>query len=343
MIRLSRQLFARLDEGDVGAVRASLQSAIDLEHATIPPYLYAMYSLVPGTNDPIAETIESVIVEEMLHLALASNVLNALGGEPVLAPPAYPGPLPGAIESGLVVGLAPFSIDLVGDVFMVIEEPEHPLDFPVGAVGAPMETLTIGAFYRRIKATIAALGDGVFVTPARHQIGPDRLADAVVVTDVATAGRAIDTIIDQGEGTSTEPLQVVGQGYAHYYRFGEIFNGRRLVPNPDAGPDTPPDTRYIYGGDPMPFDPAGVYPVPSNPTASGYPAASGARIACDTFNYTYTSLLKVLQAALSGAPEKLDAALGLMFSLEQQAKDMMTGYSTAGAPTGPSFEHRPVN
>lgn len=347
MIRLAAPLFARLDEGDLTSVHASLQSAIDLEHSTLPPYLYAMYSLEPGTNDGIAETIQSVVVDEMLHLALAANVLNALGGNPVLASPeavpSYPGPLPGSIESSLVVGLAPFSIDLVGDVFMVIEEPEEPLEFPVLAAAAPMPVLTIGAFYRRIKDKIAALGDDAFVTPVRRQIGPGRMEGAVVVTDVASAHLAIDVIIDQGEGTTTEPLQVFGEGYAHYYRFGEIFNGRRLVRNPDAGPETPPDTRYIYGGDPVPFDPAGVFPVPANPTASAYPAGSSARVACNTFNYTYTSLLKVLQAAVSGEPERLDTGLGLMFSLEQQGKDMMSGYSTGGANVGPSFEYRPLN
>jgi Ferritin-like len=30
-------------------LRRLLQGAVTLEHATIPPYLYALYSIIPGT------------------------------------------------------------------------------------------------------------------------------------------------------------------------------------------------------------------------------------------------------------------------------------------------------
>jgi hypothetical protein len=52
-----------------------------LEHATIPPYLTALYSLKPGTNLEAFHIIRQVAVEEMLHLTLVANVLNAVGGE----------------------------------------------------------------------------------------------------------------------------------------------------------------------------------------------------------------------------------------------------------------------
>ena len=51
MIELRTQLFADLESPD--GVRTGLQNAIRLEHATIPPYLYALYSLLPGVNDEI--------------------------------------------------------------------------------------------------------------------------------------------------------------------------------------------------------------------------------------------------------------------------------------------------
>ncbi|MFN2606953.1 MAG: ferritin-like protein [Acidimicrobiales bacterium] len=346
MIHLRPELAARLGAGDPSAVIASLQSAIELEHSTIPPYLYALYSLAPGANREVADILESVVVEEMLHLTLAANVLNALGGNPVLdspdVVPTYPGPLPGSVEGGLTVGLYPCSISLVQDTFMAIEQPEDPLDFPVQAVAGP-QPLTIGQFYRAIGDAIVALGDGAFAPGPRNQVGPDRMDESVVVTDVATACRAIGTITDQGEGTRTSPLEAVGGGYAHYYRFAEIVHGRLLVPNPDAGPDTPPDDRYAYGGDTVTFDPTGVLLVPPNPSTAGYPAGSLAREACVGFNYTYTNLLKTLHATVNGAPATLDAAIGLMMSLEQQAKDMATGAITGGEPVGPSFEWQPVN
>ena len=71
---------------------------MQLEHATIPPYLTALYSIHPGTNADAAHVIRVVAVEEMLHLTLAANVLNAVGGTPDLtAPdfvPTYPAHLP---------------------------------------------------------------------------------------------------------------------------------------------------------------------------------------------------------------------------------------------------------
>ena len=56
----------RLDRKAVEAVHAAasredlypwLQNAIELEHSTIPPYLTAMFSLKPGTNDEIARPV----------------------------------------------------------------------------------------------------------------------------------------------------------------------------------------------------------------------------------------------------------------------------------------------
>ena len=84
MILLDKSLIDNLDPQNpsLAAVQAALQQAVELEHATIPLYLYALYSLVPGKNDAIAAIIQSVVVEEMLHMTLACNVLNAIGGAP---------------------------------------------------------------------------------------------------------------------------------------------------------------------------------------------------------------------------------------------------------------------
>lgn len=346
MIRLRPEIADRIKTGDISSVRASLQLAIELEHATIPPYLYALYSLTPGTNLPVAGIIESVVTEEMLHLTLAANMLNAIGGNPVLDSPAfiprYPGPLPGSVENELVVGLAPCSLDLVKNTFMAIEQPEHPLDFQAAALpaGAP---LTIGQFYRAIRAALVRLGEKAFSGDPRNQITPEQLPRAVIVTDVATACRAVDIITDQGEGTSKSPLEIVGSDYAHYYRFAEIARGHRLVRNPDAPPGSPPDQQYSYTGEPITLDPANVLAVPANPTTTGYPAGSSVLRACVNFNYTYTNLLKCLHATLNGEPGEFSATIGLMMSLKQQALDMMTGTSTGSVPAGPSFEWQPVS
>ena len=93
----------------------------------------------------------------------------------------------------------------------------------------------------------------------------------------------------------------------------------------------------------MPVDLTGVYPVPTNPKRSLYPDGTAARIAFDTFNYTYTSLLKTLHAVFNGQAVKLRAAIGLMMSLKAQAKDMMSGTPNPQHFVGPSFEYQPTN
>src|ERR1700742_2534422 len=74
-----------------------LQTAIGVEFGTLPPYLYALYSIRPGTNAAAYERIKSIVLQEMVHFGLACNILNALGGRPALNPQTYPGPLPGDI------------------------------------------------------------------------------------------------------------------------------------------------------------------------------------------------------------------------------------------------------
>ena len=66
--------------------------------------------------------------------SLKSLLLNAVGGKPNIASPAfaprYPGHLPGGVRPNLTVSLRRCSIAQVRDVFMQIEEPRAPLDIP---------------------------------------------------------------------------------------------------------------------------------------------------------------------------------------------------------------------
>lgn len=347
MIRLQRSLIEGLKgpSPDPQSVRDSLQSAIELEHATIPIYLYALYSLMPSKNGEIIDIIQSVVIEEMLHMTLASNVLNAIGGSPQIDHPGfiptYPGPLPGGVQSDLQVNLAPFSMAQL-DTFLKIESPEFPIPFKASLVAD--ETITIGEFYTAISESIAALGDGVFVDAPRNQVGPDLFSESIVVTDAATAQQAIQLIIDQGEGTSTSPGEGVGGGYAHYYRFMQIKKGHLLVRVQGGGPD--PADQYAYTGDPVTFDPTGVYAVATNPAANGgYPAGSPQAFLNDNFNYSYTNLLGVLHGLFNGEAtvDQFHRAVSLMMSLKGQAKGMMSAIINPPTQTGPSFEYQPVN
>ena len=107
-------------------LREHLRLAIKVELSTIPPYLFATWSIEDQVCEA-AQLLRSIVVEEMLHAALASNLLLAIGGEPNLADPdlapEYPSPL-AHHKPELMLDLAPCSIDLIRNVFMVIEQPE---------------------------------------------------------------------------------------------------------------------------------------------------------------------------------------------------------------------------
>ena len=112
--------------GDLGDLRRHLQWAIEVEHSTIPPYEYAMWSVVDHAS-AAATSILYVVREEMLHTALAANILTAVGGSPRFtgdAVPRYPQPMPHHDpERPLVLHLAPASVRLIRDVFLRIEQP----------------------------------------------------------------------------------------------------------------------------------------------------------------------------------------------------------------------------
>ena len=81
MIHLFHRPTPRIDT--IESLRAHLQIAIELEHATIGLFVRAVHDR-DGANAEAARVIRSVVMEEMLHMALAANVLNAIGGAPSL-------------------------------------------------------------------------------------------------------------------------------------------------------------------------------------------------------------------------------------------------------------------
>lgn len=159
------------------------------------------------------------------------------------------------------------------------------------------------------------------------------------ITDLTSATNAINFIVEQGEGTTHSPMDDLARPgeLAHYYRFAEIVMAKKIVADPHA------KSGWSYGGDPIPFDPLKITPVIADPKASSYPAGSTARYGCDTFNYTYMSLLKVLHETFNGHPIRLGRAIGMMESLKEQALTLMTIDSGLGGKAGPSFEYQPTN
>ena len=66
---------------DISWLHDALQTAVQLELSTLPPYLIARWS-IRSPGDPVAQTIKQIAREEMLHMGLACNMLTAIGGSP---------------------------------------------------------------------------------------------------------------------------------------------------------------------------------------------------------------------------------------------------------------------
>src|SRR5437899_5216170 len=95
------------EERDVQWLAYSLQEAVQLEWAAIPPYLCAYWSIKTGGE--IRSTIQDILLQEMLHMGLVCNMLAGIGGTPNIYSenftPKYPSELPGHVHEGLVIGL----------------------------------------------------------------------------------------------------------------------------------------------------------------------------------------------------------------------------------------------
>lgn len=346
------------------ALYQHLQAAVELEHSTIPPYLCAMYTIKPGTNREAAEIIRTVVVEEMLHMILAGNVLNAIGGAPSIDDPLfvpdYPATLPIGTGAPLIVNLLPFSEHAI-DTFLAIEHPAIPAKKGLVAAAVPVEPgqiramlrrgelyESIGEFYAAIEQALIYFeqeaqrqGKTIFTGELSRQITREQYyasgGEAFAVTDLSSALDALQVIVDQGEGFDTaEPerlLMAEGEELGHYYRFMEIKRGRRYVkgdsPNNPTGPTIPVD----YGPD-------AVWAMIANPKTAKYPLGQ-VRERSVAFNQTYTGLLRLLHQAFNGEPEELVPAVVQMFSLKEAAlgliKNPVPGQEARYA--GPSFEY----
>jgi len=312
-----------------------VQNAIQLEFSTIPPYLTAMLSLHPDGNREIWSLIHEVVVEEMLHMTIGCNILNAIGGQPTLASadflPKYPGPLPMGI-GGLTVPLEKFSLDIVRNIFMEIEEPERPLDIPVleDLAAQVPEFATIGAFYAARKAKIKQLGDDIFTGDPARQVLPVAWFGkrAFAIDGAETAAKAIDLVVEEGEGTPDSPFDPDG-AFAHYYKFWEIAELRHIAADGSA------PQGFSFSGPHIPFDAGKVWNLTPNQTLDGLDTNSLAGRRASQFSFVFTKLMNALHTSFNGNPGNFDAAMGLMFELKL-AGQMLVQLPTIknGAQTG---------
>jgi hypothetical protein len=318
-----------------------LQTAIGVEFGTLPPYLYAMFSIPPGENVAAANLIKSVLMQEMVHMCLACNILNALGGTPALTPPVYPGPLPGDIGpdggEALVIHLLPLS-EAAMDQGMNIEQPEDIPDFPIESLleSVAPASGTIAQFYARLDAFLATLPAGAWY-PDRNQITDDQFftGQLFAISGYDDAHRAIGQIVSEGEGAPDSPLDFQSE-LAHYFRFGEVFFDKVLTKRAE-----PPG--YQWGPEPLGVDWSLVYPAIPDPSTHDFsndpPAAQAAQDDC---TLAYSRMVDALRQAMTGNGDMLGNAVRAMFDLRLAAKVALhTPLADGTNVAGPAFLYTP--
>jgi len=308
-------------------LRTYLQGALEIEHLTIPPYLTAMYTIRAGTNQDAYYTIRSVVLEEMLHMTLVANLLNAVGGRPRVARPdfvrSYPAKLPySALD--VTIPLQHFSPEAMR-TFLLIERPQHVDDSLPSGKG----WTSIGQFYDFIRTGLLTLveelgEDKVFCGRRERQVGPADFynsgGEALPVTDLTSALLALRVITEQGEGLhdsifdSNDQLFGEQRQAAHYFRFNEIRTGRTYGPHDT--PDTPPTGPEID----VRWDQA--YRIDPNASIADYARYEDTAVHehAVAFNNAYAELLAHLEIAFNGLPRFMILGVPAMLRLRDLAE-----------------------
>jgi len=251
-----------------------ITQACELEQGVLCEYLFALYSLKRDPQDGLGsqqlaqvarwgQILSKVAIQEMQHLALATNLLTALGAMPHLHRPNFPIRCqwyPPDVRLALVpFGEAalrhfmylerPDSIDLEdAEAFAAICECLPLTATPATLMAAPQDYYTVGHLYRSIEHGFVRLVErygeaGVFIGPARAQASREVFGwpELVAVTDLASAQAAIELIVEQGEGAGGDWRE------AHFGHFstvlGEFLAATRA--DPDFSPARPAQPAYV--------------------------------------------------------------------------------------------------
>ena len=340
-----------------------LCQAAELEHGIMCQYLYAAFSLKQSQAEGLTaeeeqavlrwrKQISHVATQEMLHLSLVQNLLSAIGAAPHLSRPNFPQPAR-HYPAGVHLLLLPFG-DQTLRHFMYLERPEG-MDIEDAAgmaayrratpamqhgeiVPRGQDFATVGHLYRSIEAGVAHLAEkygesSLFVGPPRAQATQSYFGwpELVAVTDVASAQRAIDEILEQGEGPRGHWTN------AHFGQFVAILD--EYVQLREANPAFNP-VRPVVPVNVRPAERDTDTPLVSDPVTQ--------RV-MDTFNVSYEILLLMLQRFFAHTEETdpqlkalADATVSLMFGALKPLGNLVTalpaGPEYPGRTAGPSFE-----
>ena len=340
-----------------------LREAAELEHTILCEYLFAAFTMKQRTEEGLTPaqleavdrwrtTILAVAKQEMLHLTLVQNLLTAIGAGPHLSRPNLPTAAK-YFSPGVQIDLVPFGEAALRH-FLFLERPEGvALDdpdarlavdraFPLMAdddiVPAPQGFATVGHLYRAIDIGFSwltsTLGEEcLFIGPAPAQTSPDVMHwdGLVAVTDLNTAHRAIDVVVEQGEGATGDWRE------AHFGKFLEIYD--EYLELRAADPAFEP-ARPVLPGHVRPQRDNDAVPLIEDPRTK--------RVA-DLFNVVNEIVLLALSrffAHTDETPSQLalleNVAVGLMFAAIKPLGELLTtlpfGPSAPGRTAGPTFE-----
>jgi hypothetical protein len=340
-----------------------LCEAAELEHALMCEYLFAAFSLKRSVEEGLTHeqlaaverwrsTILGVAQQEMLHLAIACNLLTSIGVSPHLSRPNLPQPAR-HYPSGVRLELLPFGEQALRH-FLFLERPEGmDLDDAEGLVAmenavpvmgaeeiAPhlQEFRTVGHLYRSIEAGFRHLSEkmgeeNLFLGPGGaqtrgelfgwKQLGP--------ITNCDEAVRAIEAIVEMGEGPRGDWRN------AHFGRFLSVLSEYLQMSEKSPGLEV---TRPVL--------PVLVRPPESGASASLITDPATARVA-DLCNVTYEALLHLLYRLMSHIDESAeqigtlaDVAVGIMADvigpLAEILSTMPVGPEHPGRTAGATFE-----
>jgi Ferritin-like len=341
-----------------------LCEAAELEHGIMCQYLFAAFSLKQSEDEGLAadeleavtrwrRAIAHVATEEMLHLALVQNVLSAVGAAPHLTRPNLPAPAH-HYPAGVNLTLVPFG-ERALQHFIFLERPEgmalegaRGIDAPLheavplvaegDIVPQPQDFATVGHLYRSIEQGLTHLADKLgerhlFVGPPRAQATSTdfQWPELVAVTDGASAQRALDTILEQGEGARGRWES------AHFGQFVQILDEYRRMRRAHPGFDP---VRPVMFATVRRCEHDDSVPLIGDRVTS---------LCTDLFNVSYEILLQLLERYFAHTEETdaqlgtlADAAVTLMDGVLRPLGDVITtlpvGPEHPGRTAGPSFE-----
>jgi hypothetical protein len=310
---------------DLPWLQNALQSAIELELSTLPPYLCAYWALKDNTSYP-ATQIFGIVKQEMLHFGLACNMLSATGKQPEvlngyaeILKISYPGPLPGGVVPKCDPTLIPcdpaFEVKLGFSDFrafalmcLQIEYPENPVPKP--KLLAADEFPSIGEFYDAVLDGFTVTNAQIPYTVTNQRTGALGVS---IVDSLPKAIAAIQLIQQQGEGGDMNPYYG-GTNLSHFYAFGELYFGRKYVFN------TAKETGD-WTGDKITITDDDYYkmtPVPKGGYSAPPPEVTN-------FDAVFTQMLTKLESAWSGGgADALSSAICLMIGpMRDQANQLL--------------------